>query len=775
MKYLAIPQKTVEWLHGRPDVAAALADGLQSSDLASLAGGDFAEGPLRMVRDGDVIAIWNIDYQTSYGESAIGFLRLAGPHGTFSCPQPTQSSTFIRELYVLNQRLLNRLFMAADFYLIMSDGAKVGAPTAKDGTRLGFGLAEDNVRVSETATVKVVVVTGPEHDFDAIAKVATDDLRVLRPEVGNALRLFRGRKGTRVLPNQRFAALRSAINPDLVDDAPPEQLIAATQELRTSFSQEEIYRTDHLIYDEWIAPDSPLSHEQRAVINREMVQGRPVRIIGPAGSGKTLLMQLLAIGVMRDRTAGRQSVFYVTHNDAMRDIVWQRFAALAPNDDFNEQGQLQVATLTQFARDQLSLSQSRVFSTDAEKAKDEQLSTIRDALDSAIKSYPELVAGSPTLTALTASGDARDEFLELLRADISIAIKARDLMADKQAYTTASEPLGPLHAVMNPEEREFVYSVYTNYQTIIDVFEILDADDVALTMLGTLRTQKWRIDRRSRGFDYVFVDEAQLFNENERRVFAHLTKRTMPYIPVILALDEAQQVHLQKTSGLGLLGLEGLERTRLTVPHRLPRSVARLAYYVISQSSDLFNEDFPNFTTELLSGYSDEDAGAQPFLLRAATAEDIGRTVLKQISASRREGASRVLVVCHADAYWSLLEEEIKAKADRDFAVITDRGVQPAKPVVLARPEVIGGQEFDSVITVGMEEGVMPPRAGNESLQDLLEQAAIREAYLAFTRTRSRLAIVIGPHARPANVVQRAIEAGFIVDVGTRAQADPPG
>jgi len=772
MKYLAIPQKTVAWLLERPDVVAAIAELLKSDDAEELSGGDFAEGPLRIVRDGDVIALWNIDYQTSYGESAIGFIRLASPYGAFVCRHQTQSNTFARELYVLNQRLLNRLFMAADFYRGMPSGAKVGAPTASDGTRLGFGLAEDNISIRDASSVKIVVVTGPEHDFEAVANAAATDLLKLTPIIARAVKLFRGRKAKSVLSVGKFRGLRKTVNPAIDDESRPELLLAATQQLHGKISQADIYRTEVLTYDDWIGPDSPLSSDQRAVINREMVEGRPVRILGPAGSGKTLLMQLLAIGAMRQKEDGRKTVFYVTHNEAMREIVWRRFATLAPNDDFNQFGQLHVATLTGFAREQLSLSEARVFSADAEKAKDDQLTTLREALGKAIEQRRDLVDGSSTITALTANGDAREEFLELLRADISIAIKARDLMTDQQAYITASEPLGPLHAVMTTEEREFVYTVFTIYQTIIETFEILDADDVALTMLGTLRTQKWRIDRRTKGFDYVFVDEAQLFNENERRVFAHLTKKTMPYIPVILALDDAQQMHLQRTSGLGLLGLPGMERTRLTVPHRLRKPVARLAYYVISQSSDLFNEDFPNFTTELLSAsheVSDED---MPFMVRAATVEDVGRTVIKQISASRRSGAARVLVVCHADAYWAMLEAEIRSKVEKDFAVLADRGAEPTRNVLLARPEVIGGQEFDSVIAVGMEEGVMPPRTGNESLQDLLEQAAIREAYLTFTRTRGRLCVIIGPHARPANVLNRALQARFIKDAGTRATDD---
>jgi hypothetical protein len=772
MKYLAIPQKTVEWLLDRGDIASALSEVLRSNDIAILADGDFAEGAVRIVRDGDMLALWNIDYQTSYGEQAVGFIRLVAPYGLFSCSHPIQSNTFSRALYVLNQRLLNRLFMSADYYRSIPPGAKVGAPTATDGTRLNFGLAEANVLVEDATSIKTVVVTGPEHEFETVAKVAVDDLAVLQPFIGRAVKLFRGRKARRVLSSDKLLEFRKIIDPSISDDSSPEVLLAATQELHGTYSEIDAYRTDGLTFDEWVMLGSPLSREQRGVIEREMVDGRPVRIVGPAGSGKTLLMQLLAIEVMRQRESGRKSVLYVTHNNAMKEAVWQRFVTLAPSDDLNEYGQLHVATLTEFARKQLNLSEARVFSADAEKAKDDQLSTIREALEKAIHLRGDLVAASSMLIALTSGADVLDEFLDLLRADISIAIKARDLMSDRQAYVTASEPLGPLHAVMNTEEREFVYTVFTIYQTIIETYEILDADDVALTMLGMLRTQKWRIDRKTHGFDYVFVDEAQLFNENERRVFAHLTKRTMPYIPVILALDEAQQIHLQKTSGLGLLGLTGLERTRLTVPHRLTHSVARLAYYVISQSADLFNDDFPNFTTELLSQPVSNVGNAEPFLMRAATNDDVARTVVKQISANRRAGDSRILVVCHAEAYWDSLETEIRSKVARDFAVILERGSRSTKDIILARPEVIGGQEFDSVISVGMEEGVMPPRAGNETLQDLLEQAAIREAYLAFTRTRRGLCIVIGPHARPANVVQRALEAGFIIDKGIRTAGE---
>ncbi len=58
------------------------------------------------------------------------------------------------------------------------------------------------------------------------------------------------------------------------------------------------YNLFSLPYDKWVAPDGPLTSDQRRVIRHQI--DRPLRIHGPAGSGKTLTLVLKALGLLRE-------------------------------------------------------------------------------------------------------------------------------------------------------------------------------------------------------------------------------------------------------------------------------------------------------------------------------------------------------------------------------------------------------------------------------------------------------------------------------------------
>jgi len=94
--------------------------------------------------------------------------------------------------------------------------------------------------------------------------------------------------------------------------------------------------------------------------------------------------------------------------------------------------------------------------------------------------------------------------------------------------------------------------------------------------------------------------------------------------------------------------------------------------------------------------------------------------------------------------------------------------------VAVARPETIGGQEFDAVVAVGLEQGVVPPRvSSNQALSVALEQQALREMYVSFTRARFRLILVVSHRSAPTAIIAAAARAGFIEtrgETGRRAR-----
>jgi hypothetical protein len=154
-----------------------------------------------------------------------------------------------------------------------------------------------------------------------------------------------------------------------------------------------------------------------------------------------------------------------------------------------------------------------------------------------------------------------------------------------------------------------LFDVFEQYQfKVFETLEVLDCDDIALSLLARLHTPIWEMKRRKGGCDWIFVDEAQLFNENERRLFPLLTRGTLPYVPAVLAMDEAQQVRSTSMPGLGLLGFDTVASETLHAIHRSSPAIIRLAFHVIQRTTDLFGPDFPDFTVASRSSVRSDHA-----------------------------------------------------------------------------------------------------------------------------------------------------------------------
>ena len=83
--------------------------------------------------------------------------------------------------------------------------------------------------------------------------------------------------------------------------------------------------------------------------------------------------------------------------------------------------------------------------------------------------------------------------------------------------------------------------------------------------------------------------------------------------------------------------------------------------------------------------------------------------------------------------------------------------------MALARPAYVGGQEFDAVILVGLEQGVVPPRVvGNDALAVAIEQTTVRELYVSITRARYQVLVVLSGGTTLTSILQGAATAGFL-------------
>jgi superfamily I DNA/RNA helicase len=776
--YLAITGATASWLLGKPGLLDTVHDGLvvqRANIVASMAEQEFVEGPVRIAAspNGMVIAFWNVDYVSGAGDDTWGFIDIEGEHGLSGSPSISRE-VLERCLYVISQRSQGLLIDGSLIHRGWDDDIHTCLAGRGEARQVNIGYVEMNVEVGQ-GQIRASLLEGPQYDFNQLCDLLRRK-RGATPVLLNLARsLYDPSRRKSVLDSSNFPDIRAGLLGYLSSPVAADEYgnvsVATTEH---AIPQRDNYRTVGWDFFEWLQPHSPLSSVQRRILESDAIIRHPIRIVGPGGSGKTLLMQLLAVKRLQLALSEKIpiSILYLVHNSKMAETVKHRFSMLLSgeaNHLISNERSLSIKTLSEFGVGELGLDATQIVDSDAQEAKEFQLETLSQAMTDVLSVEGKSAGESTLFSEVRRNPILLPVFTRLLMSEISTAIKGHGLSNDERRYTESERALSRLHGILSINERRLVFRIFRRYhEAMFDGFGVLDSDDIAISLLGKLRTPIWELKRKQLGFDHLFVDEAQLFNENERRLLPLLTKSATPNVPVVLALDEAQDLYAHSKAGLGTLGIEGMASENLQAIHRSSRAIIRLAFFVIQRSTDLFGPDFPDFTG-LANEMTADDANAQ--MPRIETVPDAqreyGRFILRRIRALRKANSRRIAVICMAERYWRPILDELK-KSDLPLHVLENRGERlgSSEPiVVLSRPTHVGGQEFDAVIIAGAEQGLVPPRVlDNDALASAVEQQALRELYLSITRSRDNLVVCLAKGASLSPILADALAAGLLIE-----------
>ncbi|MBD8696639.1 UvrD-helicase domain-containing protein [Stenotrophomonas sp. CFBP 13718] len=770
MRYLAISESVASWMLGKPQIIDAVYRSIIVDDAAEiLDGAEFVDANLHIsAPDVELVAMWNADYLTGTGDESWGFVRLDGELGLCEVPAITRVA-FERVLYLVSQRLQMLLIDAALFPRTASNGVHTClAARGTDARQLSLAYFEKTV-LQEKQRQQAIVCVGPSavwRDLERVAEDAGRELDILVARANAAIAV--GRK-SKIAGGHLFSAIR-----DYLAAFKSHGDVSSFENVETAVANSDIDGVARLqamskTYTDWIGSTTTLTEAQRRILNSDALERHPIRIVGPGGSGKTLLMQLLCVRRLRKAAeiGNDVRILYLVHNDAMSKMVRQRFDVLLSDVLLSaDRSILEIKTLSQFARDMLELEDTSVIDVDAHGAKEYQYSQVLTALEARLESGCSKLGR--LFGPMKLDHKNRGVLAILVMSEISLVIKGQGLTRDRRRYVHSSRPLSRLHAALDEADRELLFSIYEDYhREVFEVNEVLDSDDMAISLLGRIRTPIWDLRRRKQGYDYIFVDETQLFNENERRIIPLLSNGARRYVPVALALDEAQSIYGQSSAGFAALGMEGMTSESLSSIHRSTKSIVELAFFVIQHSTDLFGADFPDFTAIADKIEKDDHPLAErPRVESVADAkQSLGKFVLKRVRDLRKSNIRQIAVIVHADQYWDQVREELQG-SDLPLQILETRGTRiPAEQpvVVLTRPAYVGGQEFDAVVLVGLEQGVTPPRlADNETLSVAIEQQVLREIYLSVTRARYRVVVALSRGAALTAILSEAVQRGVL-------------
>lgn len=780
MKYLAIAQPLADWLLPKVGLVSTLYTDLRDlgHDGGALKTADLAQDGIRVSYDetSGVCALWHSDYVSGTGSEDWGIIKWSG---SFSLVEMDAIGREVLErcLYVMNQRLQGLLIDGSMIHRIYDNGAHT-LLAGRGNTAHHLSIAYfELVHGPDALQSRSIIIVGPEQSFFKISEEAARQGKELPRlcAVANAL-VNPHTRSKSIASLEVMRRFREGVAYFFEHSAQTGLFGEVEVRAKNDALAKDHVRYLTLTYDEWIHPDSLLGDAKRRILASPNIDAHPLRVLGPGGSGKTLLMQLLAIAKLKQcETGGRTcSILYIAHSKAMEAKAKDRFGyllghPLGSSGEVNG-SRLVVTTLADYCRAQLSVELQSVLDADADAAKQFQLQQTLEALNEVRAKTPERVEHSALLKQVFSEPRLLTLFSYLVLVEISAAIKGYGLESDKKRYVESEKSLSLLHANLSREDREFIFDVFLAYHRVVfGQYAVLDPDDIAISLAARLRTPVWQLRRQHEGFDYVFVDEAQLFNENERRLFPLLTKSDVPHVPIALALDQAQATYGQSSAGLSTIGIKNIANETLLAIHRSTESIIKFAFFVIQHSTELFGPDFPDFTQTTERMVSDtHPLAAIPAIERQShDSPDIGKFVLKRVRELRKANTRQIAVICYADVYWNTLETALSS-TDLPFQVIKERGAKFSQdhPLVsLVKPAQVGGQEFDAVILVGLEAGLVPPViVDNQALATAVEQQVIRDMYLGITRARYRIMVVISKGNMPNKLLEQAVEAGLIAD-----------
>lgn len=779
MKYLAITQETANWLQVNSKYLYAIQKELANIvTQKALSEGVLVVGALRIAALKDTIAMWNTDYLSGTGYEEWGFIRIQGSLSLFTEPGIVEE-VFERQLYVINQRLQN-LLLSDDRFIHRSLGNNMHSCLAGRGEQARqntIGWFEGEVVLNSNRFHSLIVVgpssTPGEAGFDLIRSSLVDAAQSLAKLINDATAALRLSQSRPTLDVPVFIKLRDRFMPASSQKTDSISPIEESPALKKSLSRDLQYATLGWTYEDWIKESSPLNNAQRIILQGDTILRQPLRIVGPAGSGKTLLMQLLAMRQLERAKIADQSlsILYLVHNSEMQNLVWDRFELLGGTHYLDERlpQKLTVCTLFEYCRKQIEFPTDAIIDKDALQTKLFQRQIVSESIEYVASKRRADLEQTPMLMKLIQKAELHDLLADLIVSEIGVGIKGRGLTNNRSLYVDAERPFTRFHGVLSPTERDIVFDVFENYHRMVfQEYEALDADDVAISLLGQLKTPLWEMKRKKVGFDLVFVDETQLFNQNERQLFKFLPKRADKSLPIAIAIDEAQELRGSTNPGFGVFGIEQMASETLQTVHRCTPDILKLAFFVIQRTTDLFGSDFPDFTQTATTVIApDHPLASKPRLIVRDESGNspLGKAVRREIAALRRKGIGQIAVIIHSEKYWSTVTEFLKSEALRLY-ILEKRGerIEPKAPMVyVSRPENIGGQEFDAVVCVGLEHGVVPPLVdGHIGLAEALEQQSLREMYLAFTRARYQLVIVNSRNSTPNHILELAAKSGIL-------------
>ena len=499
-------------------------------------------------------------------------------------------------------------------------------------------------------------------------------------------------------------------------------------------------------YEEW---ENLLTERQREILLNSIES--PIRIVGPAGAGKTLSLCMRALQISRndDVIAQGKRVLVATHSWAMSERIDGILSTL--NGGSQPDGIVVFPLLSL-----LELHAGHVGNQKIDVIGDDSTDGRRKALDIITATIPKIdIHKLPRLSswiveALKAPSDSRVRLdlvinlYEELTGVLTASGVAPDDPESVQEYMNSKREdwMPPFSTVA---DRGFVISVYKLFiQTLVDRAAIT-TDQFILDSIRVLETFSWRMRKETDGYDYIFVDELQLFDPQERSSL-ELLGRSRRGVPFITAEDPSQGVF----SALGSQRPSaGNLPVYLDTVHRFNREIFEFISFVYQK--------FPlNALPLRIDGKKDHGKGRPTLIFSKmevviSTASELVRELF--FSSKQNE---RICVITLGDGDAEIADrlEGYKLQVTRLGSFDDVEQLSYCKRSIVVSPwQFVGGAQFSHVVVLAL--GIGEPTSQFSYLREMTS------VYLSCSRAAESLSLVCAGYV--PKVLREAEELGLIV------------
>ncbi len=480
-------------------------------------------------------------------------------------------------------------------------------------------------------------------------------------------------------------------------------------------------------YEEWLAL---LSASQENILKQDT--SASVRILGPAGSGKTLALCMRAIQISRDqdvRAQGRR-LLVATHSWAMAeriDGVLKTLNGGSPPDTITV---FPLLSLLELHAGHIGQQRINVIGDDSSEGRLKSIEIIGETISKLDLTNHPGVAGwiSDAVSAARDSRQRLDLTLDLYD-EISGVLTASGVSPDDpesiQEYLGSSREdwMPPFETI---SDRALVIAVYRSFmQELIDRSAIT-TDQFILDSIRVLETFTWRMRKETEGYDYILVDELQVFDPQERTAL-QLLGRSRRGVPFITAEDPAQGVFSSLNARRATV--ENVP-VYLEVVHRFNEQIFEFISFIYQQ--------FP-LNALPLRIHDTRGAGRQRPSMHSFPSEGMAIAAASELVANINASAGtsdRICVVTLGD-----IDAEISGYlANRGLKTIrlesfddVERLAYSRRSVVVSPWQFVGGTQFSHVVVMAL--GISAPTSQFGRLREMVS------VYLSCSRATESLNI----------------------------------